>query len=301
MVDERDFWILTQLRKNPFSSYETLGRGIGLSGNAVKARLEALERAGVLTSLNGMPAAQIFRRLPRLIFFRQPVTLLEKFHAAIEIDPAVFATIDVNGKVGVLLYESSPSESSKSLELLSKLLGPIETEATPRFPYPHKELLKPLSLVDLKVLRELVSNLRLPLKDISRITGLSQKVVKKSRKELMENGLMQVQPIFQSAQSSRILMYEIHVRSNDDSVLARIRQTLPKSVFLNQWEQKTIILSSWADSISEVFETEKKLRDEPGVTDVLVKFHARAVLSTSRLISWLDEEIARLQERRSKA
>jgi hypothetical protein len=291
LVDERDFWILSQLRKDPFRSYETLGRGIGLSGKAVKTRIEALEKAKILTLLQAMPAAQIFHRFPRLFFFSQPVTL-DKLYTAIVIEPVVFATLDVNHKAGVLIYDFSASP--KPPDKLIDLLGPIESEVTPLFPYSRRELAKPVSLAELKVLRVLVGNLRVPLKEISNSTGLSQKVAKKIRKQLVENGLLQVQPIFQSAQSNRILMYELHVHSDDGSVLSSIKQNLPRSVFLNQWDSSTMIFSCWADSISEVFETERKLRNQPGVEGALVKFHTHALLSSSRLISWIDQEILRL-------
>ena len=293
MVDERDFLILSQLRKRPFSSYETLGRGIGLSGKAVKTRIEALQKAKILTSLQAMPAAQVFGRSPRLFFFRQPVSL-ERLHAAMEIDPVVFATVDVNRSAAVLVYDVGSSPGPP--EGLTALLGPIELEVMPLFPYPHRALLKPVSLTELKVLRMLVLNLRVPVNEISQSTGLSQKVAKKARRRLLDDGLLQVQPILQSAQSSRILMYEVHVHSDDDSVLLRIKQTLPRSVFINQWEHTAVILSCWADSIAEVFETERRLRSEPGVGSVRVKFHARAILSSSRLISWIDEEILRLKK-----
>jgi DNA-binding Lrp family transcriptional regulator len=293
LVDERDFLILSQLRKYPFSSYETLGRGIGLSGKAVKSRIEALEKAKILTSLQAMPAAQVFRRAPRLCFFKQPASSFEKLHAAIEVDPVVFATMDVNRSIGVLLYDDR--SASRPRKELTSLFGPIESEVTPLFPYPGKELSKPVSLAELKVLRMLVLKLRVSVKEISESTGLSQKVAKKTRSQLLEDGLLQVQPIFQSAQSSRILMYEVHVHSDDDSVLLRIKQTLPKSVFINQWEDTAVILSCWADSIAEVFETERRLRNEPGVSGVRVKFHSRAILASSRLVSWIDEEILRLK------
>jgi hypothetical protein len=120
---------------------------------------------------------------------------------------------------------------------------------------------------------------------------LSQKVAKKIRRQLIEDGLLQVQPIFQSAQSNRILMYELHVYSEDNSVLQRTKETLPKSVFLNQWRPNAMVFSCWADSIAEVFETERRIMSESGVTDVVVKFHTRAILSSSRLISWVDDEI----------
>jgi DNA-binding Lrp family transcriptional regulator len=176
------------------------------------------------------------------------------------------------------------------------LLGPIEAEVTPLFPYPQRELSKAVSLAELKVLRMLVANLRTPLKVISQSTGLSQKVARKTREQLLDRGLFQVQPIFQSARSSRILMYELHVYSDDNSVLLRVKETLPKSVFVNQWEHTAMIFSCWADSIAEVFETERKLRSEPGVSGVRVKFHTLAILSSSRLTSWIDEEILRLNK-----
>jgi DNA-binding Lrp family transcriptional regulator len=294
LVDERDFLILSQLRRHPFSSYETLGRGIGLSGKAVKTRIEAMEAARILTSLQALPAAQVFRRSPRLFFFKRPIPSLDELHAAIEIDPAVFATADVNRSVAVLVHQAGASRGTP--KELRALLGPLESEVKPLFPYPRDELPKPLSLAELEVLRTLVVNLRTPIREISEATGLSQKVAKKARRRLLEEGLFQAQPILQSAQSSRILLYEVHVHSKDESVLLRIRQTLRKSVFINQWEGTAVILSCWADSIAEVFETEMRLRSEPGVSDVRVKFHARAILSTSRLISWIDDEVLRLGE-----
>jgi DNA-binding Lrp family transcriptional regulator len=293
LVDERDFLILSQLRKHPFSSYETLGRGIGLSGKAVKMRIEAMEKAKILTSLQALPAAQVFRRAPRLLFFRHPGTL-ESLSAALQLDPAVFGTMDVSRSVAVLLYEGGPS--ARARKALTAILGPVELEVTPLFPHPRKELSKPLTLPELEVLRALVVNLRAPVSEISEVTGFSQKVVKRARRRLLDEGLFQVQPILQSAQSSRILMFEVHVHSDDDSVLHRVRETLPKSVFVNQWENTAIVLSCWADSIAEVFETERRLRAEPGVSGVRVKFHARAILSTSRLISWIDEEALRLKK-----
>jgi DNA-binding Lrp family transcriptional regulator len=294
LVDDRDFWILSQLRKNPFSSYETFGRGIGLSGKAVKARIEALEKGKILTSLQAMPAAQVFRRQPRLFLFRQPATSVEKLNAAIEVDPAVFATMDANRSVAVLIYDSS--HSPRPPEELTALLGPTDLEVTPLFPYPRKDLSQPVSLAELKVLRMLVANLRVSLKEISQSTGVSQKVVRKTRKQLLDRGLFQVQPIFQSARSSRILMYELHVHSDDSSVLSRVKEALPRSAFLNQWEGTAMIFSCWADSIAEVFETERRLKGEHGVSGVRVKFHTRAILSSSRLTSWIDQEILRVKK-----
>ncbi len=293
MVDDRDFWILSQIRKHPFSSYETLGRGIGLSGKSVKARIEAMEKGKILTSLQAMPAAQVFRRLPRLYLFKEPASSAEKLNAAIGIDSAVFATMDSSRNVVVLVYDSSLPP--RPPEKLVALLGPIDFEVTPLFPHPGRELAKPVSLAELKVLRMLVMNLRAPLKGISQSTGLSQKVARKTRKQLLDRGLFQVQPIFQSARSSRILLYELHVHSKDNSVLSRLKESLPKSVFLNQWEHTAMIFSCWADSIAEVFEAERRLKSEPSVSGVRVKFHTRAILASSRLMSWIDEEILRLQ------
>ncbi len=208
----------------------------------------------------------------------------------------VFVTEDVNQKVGVLTYDLTPSP--RPPEKLAALLGPTELEVTPLIPHTQREISKPLSLAELKVLRVLVANLRVPLKELSQITGLSQKVTKKIRMQLLDDGLLQVQPIFQSAQSQGILMYEVDVHYDDPTALSRIRQALPKSVIFNQWEPTAVVFSCWAESLAEVFETEKRLKGEPVVREVRVKFHLRVILSTSRLISWIDEEIQHLRNSR---
>ena len=292
MVDERDFSILSQLRRDPFSSYEAMGRSIGLSGNAVKARIEAMKDARFLTSLRAVPAAQVFGRTPSLFFFKEPVAL-EELNASIEVDPVVFATVDVNRSAAALVYSNSPAPGPP--EKLVSLLGPVASAVIPLFPYPRRQLSRPVSLAELRVLRALVEDLRVPLKEISESTGLSQKVVKKTRTRLLDQGLLQVQPVFQSARSSRILVFEVHVHSSDDSVLSRIRRTLPRSMFVNQWDKTAVVLSCWAESMAEVSETERRLRGEPGVSDVRVKFHARAILATARLLSWIDDQVLGLE------
>jgi len=241
-----------------------------------------------------MPAAQVFGSFPRLFFFKELATP-DDLDAAIEVDPVVFATVDVKGSAGAFLYTKTPDAAPPAK--LTSLLGPVELKATPLFPHPGKKLAKPVTLAELKVLRALVEDLRVSLKEISDATGLSQKVVKKTRGQLLARGLLQVQPIFQSARSSRILLFEVHVHSHDPAVLSRVRQALPRSMFVNQWEDSALILSCWAESIAEVFETEKALRAEPGVTEVRVKFHARTILATARLLSWIDAETSRLEAR----
>ena len=253
-----------------------------------------MEESKFLTSFHAMPAAQVFGRVPRLFFSMQPITI-ERLEAAMKIDPVVFGTLDVNGSGGVLTYLVSNLEAPD--ELISTL-GPVDQGLTPLFPYPRRRLSKPVSLPEMKVLRVLVKDLRTPLKQISGSTGLSQKLAKRIRRQLLEQGLIQVQPIFQSARSSRILMYELHIHSDDDSVLSRVGRTLPRSMFVNQWEGVAVILSCWADSISEVFDTQRALSKEPGVTYVRTKFHARTILSTDRLTSWIDQEIQAREERK---
>jgi len=133
MVDYRDFLILSQLRKYPFSSYETLGRGIGLSGKAVKTRIEAIQEAGILTSLQAVPAAQVFRRAPRLFSFKHPAASPETLDAAIEIDPAVFATLDANRTVVVLIHAPSPSPGAPAPRRNSRTFSALSILRPPRF------------------------------------------------------------------------------------------------------------------------------------------------------------------------
>ncbi len=147
-------------------------------------------------------------------------------------------------------------------------------------------------MVELKVLGVLVRGLRTPLKDISESTGLSLRAVKRARKRLQDDGMFQVQPIFQSAESSAIILFELHFRSRSPSVLVRTREAVPRSTFVNQWENGTVILSCWAGSIQEVFDVERRVRDEPEIDAAWVKFHARALLHASRLSHWVDEEIS---------
>src|SRR6266545_3693366 len=62
MVDERDFRLLARLLREPLANHEALGRAIGVSGTAAKARLERLAAEGVFNGFRGIPAPEVFGR-----------------------------------------------------------------------------------------------------------------------------------------------------------------------------------------------------------------------------------------------
>src|SRR5581483_4353211 len=68
-MDERDCRILMALVRSPFESYESLGREIGTSGTAVRARLDRLARAGVFLGFACGPSAIALRRHARLAVY----------------------------------------------------------------------------------------------------------------------------------------------------------------------------------------------------------------------------------------
>jgi DNA-binding Lrp family transcriptional regulator len=61
-MDLRDFQIFLELSRSPFASHEAIGRQIGVTGAAVKARLDRMSKQGVLQGFQVVPIPQVFRR-----------------------------------------------------------------------------------------------------------------------------------------------------------------------------------------------------------------------------------------------
>ena len=65
-VDERDARILVELTRTPFDALEAVGRKVGTTGTAVKARLDALAARGVLQGFACGPGGAALGKHARL-------------------------------------------------------------------------------------------------------------------------------------------------------------------------------------------------------------------------------------------
>ncbi len=296
MVDERDFRILAHLLRDPFASYEKLGRQTGLSGTAAKTRLEDLERLGVLEGFRGLPAAGILHRYARLFLFK-PTDNPKSLERALETESAVFATLDQDKVVGVLTYNLA--QQGKPEAALVELLGEPEFETTPLIPNLNNTV-NMASISELKVIKGLVPHPRISLSDLSESTGLSLKVVRKIRSRLIGEGMLHVLPMFQAAHSRGLLLYEILAHAANNSILTQMSENLPQCSILGHHENPPgLSLYCWANSLKEVLEVESGLKENSSIDSVRIVIHMQRAFASSRVIDLVEKEILRQKNGRN--
>jgi DNA-binding Lrp family transcriptional regulator len=292
VVDEKDFHILAHLARDPFASNEKIGRAQGLSGNAVKRRIEALEAEGVLPSTWLLPVPQVFRRHSRFFVYRD----LEKPEVAIEfvlkIDPIVWAGFDVDRSFHVHAYMERPEAPAP--EELVKRLGEPALVASPPFSQAD-EAAATLSTLDLRTLLVLLRRPRASLKEIASAAGLSPKTVRRRRDSMFANGLFILFPVIHVARARGLVLYNAYAHGAQvPASLQRILAALPRCrLITTRTNPPGVWLIGWADSMAEVADVEARLKALPGVERAGIVLRQRVDFAVDRLEGWIREEIAK--------
>ena len=292
MVDERDFQILAQLARDPFASNEKIGRALGLSGNSVKRRLEALVAEGVVPSTWLLPVPQIFRRHSRIFVYQNVVKLDEAVEFALREDPVVWAGFDVDRSFHVHAYTLTPEASVP--EGLVKFLGEPAFSVSPPFYQsdPNEAVLSPL---DLRVLLVLIRRPRASLKELANATGLSPKTVRRRRDAMFANGLFILFPVIHVARARGLVLYNAYAQGAEvPSNAQQILSALPRCrLITTRTNPPGVWMIGWADSISEVADVEARLRSLPGVERAGIIMRQRVDFAVDRVEGWIREDLAK--------
>jgi len=298
MADETDFRILGTISGEPFASYENIGRKVGLTGTAVKARIDALKRSGVLDDFYGLPASSLFRRHARI--YRFPVGALdpERLREVIRLDPVVFAGMHHDNVFGVLAYIERPDDPPPPD--LVKVLGQPTMTVTPLIPAPMDPTYVP-SAVEFKVLRSLIATPRATPAELSRNTGLSQRTIRRSREHLIETGVLQVSPYLQAARSRGLVFFMAFVYFAKSAQVRTLQSVFPGSIRMGSLVNPSgEVRFCRAGSLAEVIEQHEAARKSAGIADARIILHLLTAFHVTRLQKWVDQALDRQGRGRSR-
>jgi DNA-binding Lrp family transcriptional regulator len=292
VVDEKDFHILAHLARDPFVSNEKIGQALGLSGNSVKRRIEALVAEGVVPATWLLPVPQIFRRHSRIFVYKDVVRLDEAVEFALGEDPVVWAGFDVDRSFHVHAYTPTPDASVP--EGLVKFLGEPAFSVSPPFYQsdPNEAVLSPL---DLRVLLVLIRRPRASLKELADATGLSPKTVRRRRDAMFANGLFILFPVIHVARARGLVLYNAYAQgAKVPSNAQQILSALPRCrLITTRTNPPGVWMIGWADSISEVADVEARLRTLPGVERAGIIMRQRVDFAVDRVEGWIREDLAK--------
>jgi DNA-binding Lrp family transcriptional regulator len=297
VVDEKDFHILAHLARDPFAANEKIGRDLGLSGNSVKRRIEALTAEGVVPSTWLLPVPQIFRRHSRIFVYRDLWKPDEAVDIALRTDPVVWAGYDVDRSFHVHAYAETPNAEVPG-DLL-KFLGEPAFSVSPPFSQadPNEAA---LSSLDLRTLLVLLGRPRASLQEIADATGLSPKTVRRRRDAMYANGLFLLFPVIHVARARGLVLYNAFAHgAKVPSNAQRILSAVPRCrLITTRTNPPGVWLIGWADSMAEVADVEARLKALPGVERAGIILRQRVDFAVDRIEGWIREELAEWEKAR---
>jgi DNA-binding Lrp family transcriptional regulator len=187
-MDSADIEILRALGENCRASYQEMGRNLGMTANAVKKRVNKLVDSGTIHSFVvylslEMADVEIYLAIVKTEGMKSEENVLD----IIVEDPHVFSAGRLSDGTCIVFAEYEGSENEFKLEhFLQDIDGITGAEIHKlRSPQGNKVNFKPLQL---RVLRYLVEDPRMPATELATKAGLTPRRVRRVIKQLLEGG-----------------------------------------------------------------------------------------------------------------
>ena len=269
-MDSKDFQLLAALHDNARQSYRALGSRVSLSAPAVRDRLQALEKTGIIQGYWVTQDPTIFDRQDLLVFYHDERTR-EEAVKALSVKDVAFVAWKVDGGLTVQLW---PRNQKESLEELTRMLGEPSGQAlAEHLPHP------PLSLADWRIIDALIDDPRIELEVLCKSTGLSPKTVRKHMSSMIREEVIYITPRLGTLSGSGELIY--HLMVDGKAVFGELRRTLGDAVLINETKDPPMkYLLCRAHDLADVTSRTAQTSKLPGVKSVRVTLNREILVAT---------------------
>ena len=269
-MDSKDFQLLAALHENARQSYRALGNRVSLSAPAVRDRLQALEKRGIIQGYWVTPDPTIFDRQDLLVFYQDERTREEAVEA-LSVGDVAFVAWKVDGGLTVQLW---PRNQKESVEELTRALGAPSGQALAEHP-PHP----PLSLADWRIIDVLIDDPRIELERLCKSTGLSPKTVRKHMSSMIREEVIYITPRLGTLSGSGELVY--HLMVDGTITLGELRPALGDAVLVNETKEPPMkYLLCRAHDLADVTSRTAQTGKLPGVRSVRVTLNREILVAT---------------------
>ena len=283
-MDSKDFQLLAALHENARQSYRVLGSRVSLSAPAVRDRLQALEKRGIIQGYWVTPDPTIFDRQDLLVFYQDDRTREEALRA-LSVRDVAFVAWKVDGGLTVQLW---PRNQKESLEELTRTMGEPSGQALAEHP-PHP----PLSLADWRIIDVLLDDPRIELELLCKSTGLSPKTVRKHLSGMLREEEIYITPRLGTLSGSGELVY--HLMVDGKAALSELRRVLGDAVLVNETKEPPMkYLLCRAHDLADVTSRTAQTSKLPGVRSVRVTLNREILVATEFVHSLVRERIVTL-------
>lgn len=288
-MDGTDVAILSHLFRDARAAHGDVANSVGLSASAVAARIKKLEDSGVLRGFAASPAPQLLGLTEGLLVYQNVDDLDEREADVLASLPDVsgvrFVDVTIDRAVHVTLLFRDDADWERIERASSLLVG-----KPPAFAI-KAERVEPgaLRAPDWRILRALVPDARLSLKDLSARTGISFKTLKKRLFTLRSSGSLRLEPVLSPAEASGLVLFSMSIQLRASARLEEVLDVLPQAVIVQQNAFLTIHVAR--ATLREAQEDVRRVKATGAVDRVLFTIATRR-----RADAWMDEAIVTLQK-----
>ena len=285
-VDALDFGLIAALARSPRTTYGELGRSVGLSANAVKARVHRMESEGVLQGYAALPRPSLLGYREGLLLFLAVDDLDEREDEVLgglaEVPGVRFIDTSLDHSVWVWLLYRDEADWERIERAAISLVGKpparnVQADA-PLQPAPRA-----LAPSDWKVLRALQPDGRAHAKDLASRAGLTFKPLKRRLDTLLRSGDVRVVPVVSPADASGAVLFRVVAFLRPDAA----PPSVDGGVVAIEAPGVVSVLAQRA-TLREARALQREIAAKPGVE------RAHLQVATRRMaLGWLDDALAR--------
>lgn len=288
-MDRLDFEVLATLYRDPRASYEALGEAVGLTANAVKARVRRLSSDGVLQGFATTPAPELLGLREGLMVFSSVDDLEDREEDILRNLPDVSGVrfVDVTHDRGVVLWVQHRDEADwERIERAAASL--IGKPPAWDLRLPMGRIDRAMSAADWRIVRALLPDGRLPLKELVRRSNVSPKTAKRRLDQLLGSGALRIEPVLSPSEAEGAVLFSLLVQLKDGSAVSDVLPLLPD----------TTIVTGTRDSHLAVFHVQRRSLREAQMDHRAVKASPHVerlvfeIATRRRADAWLDEAAA---------
>lgn len=280
--------ILAELFRDPRAGYAELGPHVGLSPNAIAARVKRLGSTGVLQGFAALPAPRLLGMVEGLLVFTNVDDLPEReaeILASLPDVPGVrYVDVGLDHSVQVWMWHTNEADWERIERAAVSLVGKPPQFALRGDPGAEGAL---LSSSEWRIMRAMLPDARIPLKELARRAGLSFKTARRHLTRLLRDGAIRMEPVLSPTEAQGLVLFTLSIVLRPDARLDEVLALLPDASMAQSTPGSPVVLLHVArDSLRDAQADHRAVSASPAVERVLFTIATRR-----RADAWLDDAI----------
>lgn len=272
-MDALDGRLLGHLVRDPLAGTNDLCDAVGLTPNAVRARLRQLRERGILWGTRGVPNPVLFSKTSVVAVYDIPEGGNPPHKDLLEITGVTAASRNYDGRLAAICWIEGPDAPTPPG--LDEAMGAGPARRFVEQPIPLAPPGTELSPAKWRVMAELVPDPRLTTSDLADRAGTSSKQARRLRRWLVDGNHLKVETILQEDQAGEVSFHELYIQGPAASEPAIVQSALKESWVISKVNEPLgVLLLCRAEHLGEALASRDRVAGLDGVE------HTEIVLGT---------------------